>query len=90
MYDGRLYVLDNPTDEETEEELLELHSLTLEGRPTQPPLRLDIDSVSDFSEIVYGFQLSASPEGIYISEREKKQVRRVVFAGRELPVEEVV
>ena len=82
--DGRLYVLDCTSDEELDEDSVSLLSLTLDGRPTQSPLKLEIGSQGyGLDEIIDFFHLSASPSGIYISDRGQKQVRRIVFAGQD-------
>jgi len=82
--DGRLYVLDSTSDDELDENSASLLSLTLDGRPTQSPLKLEIGSQGyGLDEIIDFFHLSASPSGIYISDRGQKQVRRIVFAGQD-------
>ena len=82
--DGRLYVLDSTSDDELDENSASLLSLTLDGRPTQSPLKLEIGSQGyELWDITHNLHLSASPSGIYISDRVQKQVRRIVFAGQD-------
>ena len=81
---GRLYVLDITYDDELGETSAALLSLTLDGRPTQSPLKLEIGSQGyELFDVIDYLHLSASPSGIYISDYQQKQVRRIVFAGQD-------
>lgn len=79
--DDRLYVLDAWYDEESEDDDLVLWALTLEGRPTQPPLK--VPKMNYYDVVIGNFSLSASPEGIYIADYNNQHVRKVDFAGQE-------
>ena len=62
------------------DEALELLSLTLEGCPTQPPLRLT--KVKRDDAVSGAFDLSASSEGIFIADFNNRRVLKVGFAGQ--------
>ena len=79
--DDRLYVLNTSYDEENNSDNLELLSLTLEGHPTQRPLKLA--KIEDDDDVTGDYGLSASPEGIYVANYSCCQVRKVGFAGQE-------
>jgi hypothetical protein len=82
--DDRLYVLNYNRSHKSG---VELHSLTLDGRPTQSALKLTFwvvgESWREFDWTFADFQLSASPQGIYILDIEEKEMRRVILGGKE-------
>ena len=82
--DDRLYVLNYNRSHKSG---VELHSLTLDGRPTQSALKLTCwvvgESWREFDWTFADFQLSASPQGIYILDIEEKEMRRVILGGKE-------
>lgn len=85
--DGRLYVLDECSDDSDDSDdqirWLELLSLTLDGRPTQPPLNLRNYLPADDGDVAGYFSLNATPNGIFITDWSNGKVCRVSFAGQE-------
>ena len=90
VHDDRLYVLDSRYDDEEDTCACALQSLTLDGRPTQPPMILENDTNLALEGDAGGrptwdgdVTLHASPEGIYIGNKVDNEVRRIIFAGQD-------